>query len=72
VPATVTVPAGAASATFSITARTVSVATTVNVSASYLGGSRTAPLTVNPTVISLSGLTAAPTSIASGASAAAR
>ncbi|MEJ7615400.1 MAG: hypothetical protein WKF30_00165 [Pyrinomonadaceae bacterium] len=48
VPASVTVAAGATSATFTITTNSVTAATSVSISASYGGITRTAPLTVNP------------------------
>jgi hypothetical protein len=48
VPASVTVPAGATSAGFTVTTRTVTASTVVTVSASYNGVTRTASLTVNP------------------------
>ena len=51
-PATVTIPQGAASATFAVTAGTVGSATSVVLTASYLGVSRTVSLTVNPPVSS--------------------
>src|ERR1700691_1814011 len=50
VPATVTVPAGATSATFTISAGTVSSSQTVTITASYDGSSAQANLTVAPPV----------------------
>ena len=47
-PASVTVPAGATSATFSITTTSVSSSTAVTFTGAYGGTSRTATLTVNP------------------------
>jgi hypothetical protein len=47
VPATVTVPAGATSATFAVTSRSVTSNTTSTITASYGAVSRTAVLTVN-------------------------
>ena len=47
VPASVTVPAGAASATFAVTANSVNTSTSVNISGSY-GASRTATLNIHP------------------------
>jgi hypothetical protein len=48
VPASVSVVAGATSATFTVTARTVAASTAVTISASQGGVTRTATLTVNP------------------------
>jgi len=48
VPSSVTVAAGATSASFSVTTTPVSVSTTVNISATYAGLTRTATLTVMP------------------------
>jgi len=48
VPATVTVPAGSASATFTVTANTVGANQTVNLTASYGGSSAKAAVTVTP------------------------
>lgn len=48
VPASVTVAAGATSATFSVTSRSVTSTSTSTISASYGGATRTAVLTVNP------------------------
>jgi hypothetical protein len=50
-PATVVVPAGAEQATFDVEASTVMTSTAVTVSASYLGVTRTAALTVRPPVV---------------------
>jgi Bacterial Ig domain len=47
VPASVTVPAGATSATFTVTTFPVAFSTSVNISASYLGTTQTANLTVS-------------------------
>ena len=47
-PASVLVPAGAASATFSISTNGVAAATAVTISASYFGVTKSATLTVNP------------------------
>jgi hypothetical protein len=46
----VTIPADARSATFNVTTRAVSALTTVNISASYGGVTRTTPLTITPAV----------------------
>ncbi len=48
VPASVTVPQGATSANFTVTTTPVSVSTSVNISATYAGLTKTAPLTVLP------------------------
>ena len=48
VPPSVTVAAGATSASFTVTTHPVSVSTTVNVSATYAGLTKTAALTVRP------------------------
>jgi hypothetical protein len=48
VPASVTIPSGATSATFTIPTQTVSTATSVNISAAYGGVSKTATLTARP------------------------
>jgi hypothetical protein len=48
VPASVTVPAGAASANFTVTTSTVSASTTVNISGSFGGTTQSATLTVTP------------------------
>lgn len=48
VPASVTVPAGATSAAFIVTTRSVTSSTALTISASYGGVTRTATLTVNP------------------------
>ena len=47
-PASVTIPVGSNSATFSISASTTSRVRTTVISATYAGVTRTAPLTVNP------------------------
>ena len=48
VPASVTVPAGGFTGTFTITTSAVAASTTVTITASYNGGSRTGTLTVTP------------------------
>ena len=48
VPASVTVPAGGFTGTFTITTAAVAASTTVTITASYNGGSRTGTLTVTP------------------------
>ena len=63
VPASVSVAAGATSATFAITTRTVTTSTAVTISGAYSGVTRTASVTVNP---ASTGGTAALTVTASG------
>jgi hypothetical protein len=48
VPASVTVPAGSTSATFTVTTSAVAASTAVTITASYNGTSRPAGLTVTP------------------------
>jgi uncharacterized membrane protein len=48
VPPSVTVAAGASSANFTVSTSAVTVSTQVNISASYAGVTKTAPLTVVP------------------------
>jgi VCBS repeat-containing protein len=64
VPASVTVPSGSTSATFTITTIPVASSTSVTISASYGGVTRTATLTVTPPV--LSALSLNPTSVRGG------
>ena len=64
IPATVTVPAGASSAPFTIVTKPVASTVTFNLSASYRGVSRTAPLTVQAP--ELSALTLTPSSVPGG------
>jgi hypothetical protein len=52
VPASVTVSAGARSATFTITTSDVAGVATVSITANYIGGSKIATLTVNPVSVS--------------------
>ena len=66
VPASVTVAAGASSATFTITTNPVSGSTAVNISALYGGITRTAPLTVTPVAAGLSSLGVNPSSVVGG------
>lgn len=56
VPATVTIPAGAASATFTVNSLGVASNSSVTVSASYAGTTRTANLTVTPASLSSVGV----------------
>jgi len=65
VPVNVTVPAGATSATFTITGRALTTAATTTITTTYSGVSRTAVLTVNP-AITVSTLTLNPTSVRGG------
>lgn len=64
VPASVTVPAGSSSAPFTIVSKPVASTVTFNLSASYRGVTRTAPLTVQAP--ELSGLTLTPASVPGG------
>ena len=66
VPASVTVPAGASSASFAVTTAAVVAPTTVTISASYGGTSTAASLTVTPPGVTLSSLTLSPTSVIGG------
>jgi thermitase len=70
VPSTVTVPAGATSANFTVSTQAVSSATNVTITASAGGISRTATLTVNPAPsVTLQSLTIRPTSVWGGSTA---
>jgi hypothetical protein len=71
VPASVTVPTGGFTGTFTITTFAVAASTTVTITASYNGTSRTAPLTVTPAgapppAPALQGLLVSPDSVAGG------
>ncbi|HMG97376.1 MAG TPA: SBBP repeat-containing protein [Gaiellales bacterium] len=71
VPASVTVPTGGFTGTFTITTSAVAASTTVTITASYNGTSRTAPLTVTPAgapppAPALQGLLVSPDSVAGG------
>ncbi len=66
-PASVLVPAGAASAPFTITSGNVSSSTAVTITAAYLGVSKTATLTVNG--VAVRSVTINPASVTGGASA---
>jgi hypothetical protein len=68
VPASVTIPAGASSATFSVTTLAVTASTSVNISASYAGVAQNASLTVTPQASgpTLTSLTLSPTSVNGG------
>jgi subtilisin family serine protease len=68
VPASVTVPAGASTATFAISTTSVVASTAAVVTASSLGVSKTTTLTVNPVVASVTfnTLTLSPTSVRGG------
>jgi hypothetical protein len=65
VPASVTVSAGATSVTFTITTRTVTAASTLTVTGTYLGVAKSASITVNPVRL-VSTLTLNPTSVKGG------
>ena len=70
VPSSVIVPAGATSATFTVSTSSVAASTTATISASYGGVSKSATLTVTPApppAPSLSSLTLNPTSVIGGA-----
>ncbi|MCX7925686.1 MAG: S8 family serine peptidase [Fimbriimonadales bacterium] len=71
VPSSVTVPAGATSANFTVSTSAVSSSTSVTITASAGSVSRTATLTVNPatTNVTLQSLTISPTSVWGGSSA---
>ncbi len=64
VPASVTIPGGSTSATFTITTIPMTSSTPVTISAVYNGMTKTAALMVNPPVLST--LTLSPTSVAGG------
>src|SRR5882762_3028764 len=66
VPANVTVPAGATSATFTVTTLAVSASTSVTISASYAGVTKTASLTVTAQPPTLTSLVLSPTSVNGG------
>jgi len=65
VPASVTVAAGATSATFTVTTSAVSASTSATITGSF-NGTQTATLTINP--LALSTLTMSPTSVTGGTS----
>ena len=66
VPASVTVPAGATTATFAISTTSVVATTPAAITASSLGVSKTTTLTVNPVAVTFSTLTLSPTSVRGG------
>jgi trimeric autotransporter adhesin len=66
VPQSVTVPAGALSAGFSVNAGSVTTPTSVVFTASYSGASRTANVTINPLPAALSSVSIAPSTVVSG------
>jgi hypothetical protein len=69
VPSSVTVAAGATSATFTVSTSAVAVSTTVTISADYSGATRSASLTVTPSsppAPTLSSLALNPTSVVGG------
>ena len=68
-PSSVTIAAGATSATFTVSTSTVLASTTVSISGTYGGVSRSAPLTVTPVplpLLTLSSLTLSPSSVVGG------
>src|SRR5206468_3784002 len=65
VPASVTVPAGATSARFNIATTNVAAPTSVTISASYGGVTKTATLTVNP--VAVLSVVLSPTALTGGA-----
>ena len=65
VPASVTVPAGATSVTFTITTRTVTAASTLTVTGTYLGVAKAVSITVHPVRL-VSTLKLNPTSVKGG------
>jgi hypothetical protein len=67
VPPSVTIPAGASSATFAVGALAVGSSTQVTISGSYNGVTKTAALTVLPSA--LTGVSVAPASVSGGATA---
>jgi hypothetical protein len=71
VPASVTVAAGATSATFSVTTKAVSVSTAVTITGAFGGATKTATLTVTPSTApppaaALSAIALSPTSVVGG------
>ena len=67
IPASVTIPSGATSATFSISTAPVSTTSTVTISASYSGGSQTASLILTAPPVALASFGCSPVSLTSGA-----
>src|SRR3989475_5155908 len=68
VPASVTVPGNATSATFTVSTSPVSTTTSVTISGSYNGTTLSASLTVTPAPPTLSSLSLSPTSVTGGSS----
>lgn len=66
VPANVTVTQGNTSAAFTVTGKTVAAATTVTISGTYNGVTKSATLTVNPPGVTVTGLTLNPTTVTGG------
>jgi hypothetical protein len=66
VPASVTLAAGATTATFAISTTVVTASTPAVITASSLGVSKTTTLTVNPVAVTFSTLTLSPTSVRGG------
>ena len=68
-PSSVTVPAGATSASFNVTTSSVTASTSATISASYNGVTRSATLTVQPAQsVTLSSVGLSPTSVTGGSS----
>ena len=66
-PSSVTIAAGATSATFTVTTSAVTASTTVTITASYEGATKSATLTVNPVPLPLlTSMTVSPTSAVGG------
>ena len=71
VPASITIPAGSTSGTFTVTSNTVTASTSVTITGSYGGATRTGTLTVNPQgapppAPTLSSLSISPASVTGG------
>ncbi|MBV8864640.1 MAG: hypothetical protein JO210_04490 [Acidobacteriaceae bacterium] len=69
VPASVTVPAGSATASFTVTTTSVAFTTSATITATYNGTSKTAALTIAPSAsVALSSVSVNPASVTTGAS----
>jgi hypothetical protein len=67
VPASVTVPAGQASASFTVTTKTVTASTSVTISGTHNGVTRSAALSVNPApAVSLGSVSVSPATVTGG------
>jgi hypothetical protein len=66
VPSSVLINAGTLSANFAVSTAAVSSSTTVTLTASYAGVSRTASLTINPVAVALASVSLNPTSVTGG------